>query len=312
MAGSLNLGKVRGDTGPGVASGGTTGQFLVKKTGTDYDTEWRNGIYTVNNNQPDNTGNVNVDTGVMTVNNTSPTNGNVTVDTGVMTVNNVSPTNGNVTVDTGVMTVNNTAPTNGNVAVDTGVMMVNNTSPTNGNVTVDTGVMKVNNVSPTGGNVTVDIGVSNIAYDATNKKITKTVSGVTSEVVATSQLKSDMGLTKSDVGLANVDNTSDANKPVSTATQTALNAKANVASTVSAVTYDSANKKLTKTINGTTTDVVTVSTLKSDMSLNNVDNKSSSDIRGELTSSDVTTALGFTPTDSTDTITDAQIDALFD
>lgn len=34
-------------------------------------------------------------------------------------------------------------------------------------------------------------------------------------------------LTKSDVGLANVDNTSDLNKPISTATQTALNAKQN-------------------------------------------------------------------------------------
>lgn len=32
-------------------------------------------------------------------------------------------------------------------------------------------------------------------------------------------------LTKADVGLGNVDNTSDANKPVSTATQTALNSK---------------------------------------------------------------------------------------
>jgi hypothetical protein len=37
---------------------------------------------------------------------------------------------------------------------------------------------------------------------------------------------------KSDVGLGNVDNTSDANKPVSTATQTALNAKAPLASPV--------------------------------------------------------------------------------
>lgn len=37
----------------------------------------------------------------------------------------------------------------------------------------------------------------------------------------------DVVLTKSDVGLANVDNTSDANKPVSTAQQTALNLKAN-------------------------------------------------------------------------------------
>lgn len=37
-------------------------------------------------------------------------------------------------------------------------------------------------------------------------------------------------LTKTDVGLANVDNTSDASKPVSTAQQTALNLKANLAS----------------------------------------------------------------------------------
>lgn len=38
-------------------------------------------------------------------------------------------------------------------------------------------------------------------------------------------------ITKSDVGLSNVDNTSDANKPVSTATQTALNGKAALAHT---------------------------------------------------------------------------------
>ncbi|HUC88556.1 MAG TPA: tail fiber domain-containing protein [Candidatus Paceibacterota bacterium] len=39
------------------------------------------------------------------------------------------------------------------------------------------------------------------------------------------------GLTKSQVGLSNVDNTSDANKPISTATQTALNAKQNTITT---------------------------------------------------------------------------------
>ena len=39
-------------------------------------------------------------------------------------------------------------------------------------------------------------------------------------------------LTKTDVGLSNVDNTSDLNKPISTATQTALNAKAPLASPV--------------------------------------------------------------------------------
>lgn len=40
----------------------------------------------------------------------------------------------------------------------------------------------------------------------------------------------DVTLNKSDVGLSNVDNTSDANKPISNATQTALNLKANLAS----------------------------------------------------------------------------------
>lgn len=39
------------------------------------------------------------------------------------------------------------------------------------------------------------------------------------------QLKTDLALAKGDVGLGNVDNTSDASKPVSTATQTALDAK---------------------------------------------------------------------------------------
>lgn len=39
------------------------------------------------------------------------------------------------------------------------------------------------------------------------------------------QLKTDLALTKGDVGLSNADNTSDANKPISTATQAALDAK---------------------------------------------------------------------------------------
>jgi hypothetical protein len=38
-------------------------------------------------------------------------------------------------------------------------------------------------------------------------------------------LSADVTVTASDVGLGNVDNTSDLNKPISTATQTALNAK---------------------------------------------------------------------------------------
>ena len=44
------------------------------------------------------------------------------------------------------------------------------------------------------------------------------------------------------------------------------------ASTVTSVAYDSTNKKITKTINGTTSDVVTLATMKTAMSLNNVTN----------------------------------------
>ncbi len=52
------------------------------------------------------------------------------------------------------------------------------------------------------------------------------------------QLKSDLGLTKSDVGLGNVDNTSDVNKPLSSATITALALKATPAQ-VSQIVHDS-------------------------------------------------------------------------
>ena len=159
MAGSLNLGKVRGQ---GVISGGTTGQALVKKTNTDYDTEWRNIPLTVNQVLPDNSGDIHINTGVMTVNEVTPTNGNVNVDTGVM----------------------------------------------------------------------------GVAYDTTNKKITKTA-------------------------------------------------------------------------NGSTSDVVTAAKLKTDMALNKVENKTSAEIRGELTSQNVTDALGYTPMDDSGVISEAQIDALF-
>jgi hypothetical protein len=56
---------------------------------------------------------------------------------------------------------------------------------------------------------------------ATLADITGSVAGVTSVNTRTGAVT----LAKSDVGLDNVDDTSDANKPISTATQTALNAK---------------------------------------------------------------------------------------
>lgn len=50
--------------------------------------------------------------------------------------------------------------------------------------------------------------VSNVAYDSTNKKITKTINGNTTDVVTVSTLKTALNLAKGDVGLGNVTNDS--------------------------------------------------------------------------------------------------------
>lgn len=62
------------------------------------------------------------------------------------------------------------------------------------------------------------------AFGKLQAQITANLSTLTSHTSNTSNPHS---VTKAQVGLSNVDNTSDANKPVSTATQTALNAKEN-------------------------------------------------------------------------------------
>lgn len=61
------------------------------------------------------------------------------------------------------------------------------------------------------------IFLTNVAYDSTNKKLTKTLNGTTSDIVTVATIKTAMNLAKGDVGLGNVDNTADANKHVSTA-----------------------------------------------------------------------------------------------
>ena len=70
-----------------------------------------------------------------------------------------------------------------------------------------------------------------------------------------------------------------------------------ISNVVTNVEFDSSLQKFTKTINGTTGDIVDVSTLKSAMNLNNVENKTSATIRQEITNSNVTAALGYTPID---------------
>jgi hypothetical protein len=79
-----------------------------------------------------------------------------------------------------------------------------------------------------------DAGVTGAKGDKgdTGAAGTNGADGLTTSVNGVTQVAGAITLTKSNIGLANVDNTTDASKPIGTATQTALNLKANTATTL--------------------------------------------------------------------------------
>jgi len=114
--------------------------------------------------------------------------------------------------------------------------------------------------------------------------------GATANQDTTSAIRA--GTTASNVGLGNVDNTTDAGKPVSTATQTALDAKQDD------LTFGKVSGNTLKSEEALTTNDVllmgatnvkgrTYAEVKTDLSLNNVDNDSTSTIRAGTTKANV-------------------------
>jgi hypothetical protein len=92
---------------------------------------------------------------------------------------------------------------------------------------------------------------------------------LTNKTLTSPAINTPTGITKTDVGLANVDNTSDANKPVSTAAQTALDLKANLSGPTFTGTVSAANLTLSGdlTVNGTTTNINSTSLVVEDKNI---------------------------------------------
>lgn len=120
-----------------------------------------------------------------------------------------------------------------------------------------------------------------INYDTTNGKMLNTLAASNGAYTTTNigQFINAEDRTKLDHAVTDTDNL----------------AKADVATTVTNVEYSGTNKELTQTINNTTTRIVSLALLKTDMDLANVENKSGATIRSELTNTEVVNGLGYTP-----------------
>lgn len=166
--------------------------------------------------------------------------------------------------------------------------------------------------------------VTNVSYS--DGAIKKTIDGATTNVVSVSTLKSDLELSKEDVGLGNVDNTSDLSKPISTATQSALDEKVDkvTGKGLSTNDYTTAEKnKLSGIESGAQVNTITgvkgnseaayrtgnVNITKANIGLGNVDNTADADkpistatqtaLSGKV---DKVTGKGLSTNDFTDTL----------
>lgn len=117
--------------------------------------------------------------------------------------------------------------TGANVGTITGITMNGVSKGTSGVVDLGTVITAHQDIS---GKADKSATVSTVTYDTTNKKFTKTINGTTTDIVTVSTIKTDLGLTSSDVGLGNVGNF----KAVSTVASQGLssteqaNARANI------------------------------------------------------------------------------------
>lgn len=161
-----------------------------------------------------------------------------------------------------------------------------NTYPLSSDVVLnksDIGLSNVDNTSD------INKPISSATQTALNTKQATLVSGTNIKTIETQSLvgSGNIDLTKNDVGLSNVDNTSDANKPISTATQTALDLKLTIPSgtTLQYLRGDGSLATFPSLNSGTVTSVGVIST---DFSISGSPVTTSGNITANLNTSGIT------------------------
>jgi len=221
----VSLGPV-GPVGPGVPEGGTTGQVLIKSSNNDYATSWS----TIEGGSGGGAGSV-TETGTQTLTNKTIALGSNTI-TGTLANFNTALTDADFVSLTGSETLTNktlTSPTLTGTPIAPTAAAATNTTQIATTAFVKTAVDNLVASAP-GTLDTLNELATALGNDANfSTTITNSLS-LKAPIASPTFTGTVSGITKTMVGLNNVDNTSDDNKPVSTATQLELNLKAPLAS----------------------------------------------------------------------------------
>jgi hypothetical protein len=301
---------IQGPAGPGFAVGGTSGQILRKATNNNYDTEWATeSVTSVSGKQ----GAVSLTKGDVGLGNVPNTDATARANhTGTQTTSTISDFSS--AADARITAQKGNA--SGIASLDVTGKVPNSQLPplVTNNTFVVTSQAAMLALSANVGDIAVrtDSNTNYILQSTPASTLGNWIQLVGGGAV--SSVNTQIGavvLSKTDVGLSNVDNTTDASKPVSTAQQTALNAKQDLNSDLTAIAgLAPSNNDIVQRISGSWTNrtmaqlKTALAVTKTDIGLSNVNNTADVD---KPISTDTQTALDGKQTVNADLTTIASL-----